>query len=234
LAGSLLAAVLLALPVTASAKRPLSETILDDKYRRGDYAFYLSWHDPWDAQFNEHARFAWPVGGKVRFRVGGPLRVEADFSYYQRGSQTFSFVSTFAQPSFDGLMVGAAAHYVPRATGTLRPYVGGGPIMVSLGNQFVAEIRGVGAVVLDRFVLGSWSELDIGMQTMVGLDIFMGGRASPFVEYRHLFGRLSTPDISVGFLTLDPEDLLYLDGAPVSADYDWSGPNVLAGLRIRF
>jgi hypothetical protein len=69
---------------------------------------------------------------------------------------------------------------------------------------------------------------------VVGLDIAMGGRASPFVEYRHFFGELEVEDINVGFLTVQAEELAYLDGSEVSRTYDWSGPNLLAGLRIRF
>jgi hypothetical protein len=221
-------------PPECHAASDLDERIQDSKYPHGDYAFYFSWYDPWDRQFDQHARFAWPFGGKVRFRLGRTFRVEGDFSYYQRGGEVASFISAYSAPSFDGVVVGLCLQAVPFRETRLRPYVGSGPVAASLGNDFTAEILGVDEDIIDKYVLASWSELDLGWQVVAGLDVPLGGRAFPFLEYRHLFGKLHVEDINVGFLTVQAEDLAYLDGSTVSTKYDWSGPNLLAGLRIRF
>ncbi|MGQ0720595.1 MAG: hypothetical protein ACT4PE_03350 [Candidatus Eiseniibacteriota bacterium] len=236
--GTLLVAVALAAawfaPVRCPASGELDERIQDSKYPHGDYAFYFGWHDPWDPQFDQHSRFAWPFGGKVRLRLSCLLRVEGDMSYYQRGGEVVSFITAYSAPGFDGLVFAVSLQAAPFRASRLRPYFGAGPVGVSLGNDFAAEILGVDADIIDKFVLASWSELDLGWQGVVGLDIAMGGRASPFVEYRHFLGELEVEDINVGFLTVAAEDLAYLDGTAVSRKYDWSGPNLLAGLRIRF
>jgi hypothetical protein len=221
-------------PVRCRAASELDERIQDSKYPHGDYAFYFGWHDPWDRQFDQHSRFAWPFGGKVRMRLSRVLRLEGDLSYYQRGGEAVSFITAYAAPGFDGLVFAVSLQAAPFPAGRLRPYAGAGPVGVSLGNDFAAEIRGIDADIIDKFVLASWSELDLGWQAVVGLDIPMGGRAFPFVEYRHFLGELDVDHISVGFLTVEAEDLAYLDGSSVSTKYDWSGPNLLAGLRIRF
>jgi hypothetical protein len=228
------AALGFALPAPSRAAADLEEQILESKYPHGDYAFYVSWHDPWDRQFDEHARFAWPVGGKMRLRFGPRFRLEGDLSYYQRGGEVQSAISVYQVPGFDGLVFGITAQAVVLPTGPFRPYVGLGPVGVSLGNDFAAEIQGVDADVIDRFVLANWSELDLGLQGVVGVDIHLGGRAFPFLEYRHFAGELEVDEIRVSFSRFDAEDLLYLDGSPVSQKYDWSGPNLLLGLRIRF
>ncbi|NNE44209.1 MAG: hypothetical protein HKN12_08360, partial [Gemmatimonadetes bacterium] len=174
--------LLLMLCVPPASADSVQEDILLSKYRRGDYAFYVSWHDPWGAAFDEHASFAWPIGGKVRFRVGSRYRVELDFSYYQQGGQVQPFISTAISPGFDGVMVGAVGQVFLRNTGMIRPYVGGGPMFVSLSNDLNVEFRNIpdDILVAERFQIATWTKLDLGLQTVVGVDIPMGQRAFPF------------------------------------------------------
>jgi len=119
--------------------------------------------------------------------------------------------------------------------GPVRPYVGGGPVFVSLSNDFAADIRACGDVLAPECRrLMSWSEVDVGVQLTAGVDLSGSRRVFPFLEYRHLIGQLEIGDFNDGLLTRKPEDLVNLDGTDVSRKYDWSGPNILAGLRIRF
>ena len=66
------------------------------------------------------------------------------------------------------------------------------------------------------------------------MDVPLGYRAFPFVEYRHLFGEVGTDPITIGLSDVDVDDVMQLDGSPVPATYDWSGPNVLLGLKVLF
>lgn len=222
-------------PPGALAKRSLSEDILEAKYRRGDYGVYLSWYDPWGAQFDEHGSFALPIGVKVRFRLGGPFRVEADMSYYRKGSDAPPQLAAYDAPGFDGVTVTGSLQAAGGRFGPLRPYAGGGPVFVSLSNDFAADLRACGDVLnADCRRLITWSEVDLGLQVTAGVDILAARHVFPFVEYRHLFGKLDIGDFNDSFLTRKPEELVNPDGTDVSRQYDWSGPNVLAGLRIRF
>jgi len=229
-----LAAVLL-VPATSPARRTLSDDILDDKYGRGDYGFYVSWHDPWGAQFDQHGSYALPLGGKVRFRLAGPLRLELDMSYYRKGGAAPPRLLSFETPGFDGVVIVATLQAAGRRMGPVRPYVGGGPAFVSLANDFAADLRACGDVLAPECRrLMSWNEVDLGVQLTAGLDLAGTRRVFPFVEYRHLLGELSVGDFNDGLLARKPEDLVNLDGSEVVRKYDWSGPNILAGLRIRF
>jgi hypothetical protein len=224
-----------ALAPPSRAARTVREEAVEERYPHGDYGFYAGWYDPWDAQFDEHASSAWPIGGKVRFRLRGPLRVEADFSYYQRGGAAQPAFVTYAAPGFDGVMVGAALQAMLRPSGMFRPYVGGGPVLVSLGNDFVARVQGVDGDIVDLFPFVSWTELDVGLQAVGGVDIVIGRRAFPFIEYRHLFGRFTVGDMKSGVVTYRADQLRYYpSGRAVSQEYDWSGPSVLLGLKVRF
>lgn len=237
--GGLVATVLIvcafALAGSARAERTLSDKILENKYRRGDYALYLSWYDPQAAQFDDHGNFAVPFGGKVRLRWKGRFRVEADFSYYRRSSAQDPFLLGVRTPEFDGVMLAFTLQSMVLNTGTFRPYVGGGPIMVSLSNDFVAklDIEDCDLIPECRRLL-TWSELDLGLQTVVGMDLMLGRRVFPFLEYRQLFGSLQIDEIRDGLLVRGRDEIVTKDGGPVSGEYDWSGPNLLAGLRIRF
>jgi hypothetical protein len=117
----------------------------------------------------------------------------------------------------------------------VRPYVGGGPAFVSLGNDFAADLRACGDILNpDCRRLMSWSEVDLGVQLTAGLDLAGTRRAFPFLEYRHLLGELEIADFHDGLLVRQPDELVNLDGTDVSRKYDWSGPGILAGFRIRF
>jgi hypothetical protein len=229
----------------AAAEEPsLEEKLLDNKYRHGDYAVYLAWHDPEDWQFDEHGSHAIAAGLKVRFRWLDWLRVEGDLSYYRRGEEPPIIVSIYKAPEFDGLLVGGMLQAV-RPHGTLRPYLGAGPVFASLGNDFLVfrpEVREVDPGNPDQFALATWSEFDIGWTAAAGLELNLQRRWSPFMEYRHLFGKvhLKDGDVRIGNFAFDPEELNTLpenpqdDGFPHSRRYDWSGPFISAGLRIRF
>jgi hypothetical protein len=233
-AALILAAAVLA-PDPSLAERTISDTIIDAKYRRGDYGFYLSWYDPWGAAFDTHGSYALPIGGKVRFRLAGPLRVEVDMSYYRKGGTSPPRLLSYDAPAFDGVVLTATLQAAGRRLGPVRPYAGGGPAFVSLGNDFAADLRACGDVLAPECRrLISWSEVDLGMQVTAGLDIAGSRRIFPFVEYRHLFGELSVGDFNDALLSRKPEELVNVDGSDVSRKYDWSGPNILAGLRIRF
>lgn len=221
-------------PRAALAERTLSDEILDSKYRRGDYGFYLSWHDPWGAQFDTHGSYALPIGGKVRFRLAGPFRAEVDMSYYRKGGEAPPRLLAYDTPQFDGVVVVASLQAAGGRLGPVRPYAGAGPAFVSLGNDFAADLRALGLLSPDRRRLMSWSEVDLGLQLTAGLDLAGTRRVFPFVEYRHLIGELEIGEFRDGLLTRKPEDLVNVDGTDVTRKYDWSGPGILAGLRIRF
>jgi hypothetical protein len=223
----------------------LEEKLLDNKYRRGDYAVYFAWHDPEDWQFDEHGSHASPFGLKVRFRWLVWLRLEGDVAYYQSGNELPIPISIFQPPQFDGLLVGGLVQARVRSRGLLRPFVGAGPLFVSLGNDFLVfrpDVRDAAPSNPDQFALASWSRFDLGWMAAAGLDIDLGRRWSPFVEARHLFGSLTLDDddVRIGSLPLPPEDLHTVpvngvgDGFPHSRHYDWSGPFISLGLRIRF
>jgi hypothetical protein len=234
-------------PVAAvpAAQPRLEEKILDSKYRHGDYAVHAGWHDPWDWQFEEHGTHAVPIGVKVRLRGLGWLRVEGDLTYFRRSNEPPVLVSLYKAPEFDGLLLGGTVQLVPWQRGILRPYAGGGPVFASLGNDFLAfrpEIRDADPSNPDQFALATWSEMDIGWCTQVGVDVNLGKRWGPFVEYRHLFGELTLEegDVTIGAFAFAPENLYTVpedaseDGVPHSRRWDWSGPILSAGLKIRF
>jgi hypothetical protein len=236
------AIALLAAPAVAQrsgGEPPLEEQILEGKYRRGDYGFSLGWHDPRGVQFDDHASFALPVGVRVRLRFLRRLQLEADVSYYRRSNVPDIGFSGLVSPKFDGLMVGATAQLVLRRRGLVRPYLGGGPILVSLSDDFIVIRTNVPENVPERQALASWRETDVGFQLLAGFDFPLAHRAYPFVEYRHLFGKVGVNDIRIGGLSLDfintpREELETPSGGTVPGDYDWSGPAILGGLKIRF
>lgn len=246
LAPALALALLAAGPVPAAAgERSLEEKILDSKYTLGDYAVYLGWHDPWDWQFDEHGSFALPVGFKVRFLWTDRFRIEGDVSYYRRSSTPDVLVSIYSAPNFDALLIGGSIQAVLRRSGVLRPYVGAGPVIASLGDDFLAfrpEVREVDPTNPDQFALATWSRLDIGFQALVGVDFFLNHRVSPFVEARYMRGELDLDggDVTIGNIPFDPADLQTIPetpdgfGRPHASHYDWSGPVAVAGLKVRF
>jgi opacity protein-like surface antigen len=237
--------IALFLPPSARAERDQDEDILDQKYKHGDYGFYISGHDPWDFQFDERSfsendkgSLAHPVGFKMRFRLPKSILLEGDISYYHRGEEIAPFLSTLAAPKFDGLMVAATAQKMLRKRGMIRPYAGGGPVFVSLSRDFVIAVPGPDSTSADRFHLGGWTELDIGLQAVAGAEFRLGKRMYPFVEYRHLLGELGIEKVSVGGFDYSPSEVSVprRDGsfAPVPEKYDYSGPVVMIGLKIHF
>ena len=235
----------LAAAPAARAEDTLEEKVLEARYTHGDYAVFLGWHDPADRQFDEHGSFAVPVGFKIRYRWLDWLRVEGDVAYYRRSKEPPLIVAIFQAPNFDGLLFSGSLQAVLRRSGVFRPYVGAGPVIASLGNDFLAfrpEIREVDPQNPDQFALATWSRLDIGAQALAGLDLFLGHRVSPFVEYRHLLGSLDLRpgDVTIGGFAFDPGELNTLPktpedtGRPHSGHYDWSGPLVVGGLKVRF
>jgi opacity protein-like surface antigen len=213
----------------------LSEEILEDRYRRGDYAVFLSWHDPWDAQFDQHGTYAYPLGLKCRLRLGERFRVEGDFSYYSRGGDPSPFLPVVEAPGIDAVMLNVTLQSLLLTQGLIRPYVGGGAAFVSIGRDFVVEIREVPPnTSFSRTQLASWSEKDVGLQVVGGVDIALTRRVFPFVEYRHLFGELGIDSILIGVFEYSVDELQLPDGAGVASAYDFSGPIVMVGLKIRF
>ncbi|MBZ0266806.1 hypothetical protein K8I85_01500 [bacterium] len=228
----------------------LRDKILDSKYSRGDYAVYLGWHDPADWQFDEHGTYVLPFGLKVRMRGLGWLRFEADVQYYRKTSSSSLRVSVFKGPEFDSFSTGLAAQWLPFRRGPVRPYVGAGLIFVSLGNDFVAfrpDVYAAQPSNPDQFVLASWGEWDLGWQAMGGLEFPTGYRAFPFVEFRYISGTVEfgARDVQLGTLSaggigLDISDLQTVPedpevgGRPHEGRFDWSGPLVSLGLKIRF
>lgn len=259
----LLAVVLVAasaVPEAAFAqkkRKTVRESLLEERYSWGDYGLYFAYHQPADWQFEVHAESAYPFGLKVRFKLGDhPLlrrvRVEGDVSYYRRSDDPLSAISVFQTPGFDALWVAATAQYLLPPVRMFRGYVGGGPIFASMTNDFfifrpdVAEADPTNA---DRFALANWSRNDVGWQVVAGVDVPLGFRAFPFIEYRHVFGELTLTDrdVKIGSLSLAsinlsiedvttlPDDLASNEpGRPYEPRYDWSGPEVLVGLKILF
>lgn len=245
-----LALLLIACAAPAVNADALRERILDSKYPIGDYAFYVGWHDPADWQFDEHGSYALPIGVKVRLRALSWLRVETDVSYFRRSRDLDVRVSVFQGPEFDSFSVGATVQWVPIQSGPVRPYLGGGPIFVSLGNDFVVfrpDVYALTPMNTDQFTLASWSKIDLGTQIVAGLDFPLGSRAFPFVEFRQLFGEVQfgARDVSLGTLSAEAIGLEISDlqtvpddpavgGRPHEGKFDWSGPAISVGLKIRF
>ncbi len=243
--------LVLGLPAASVAEdETLSEKLLRSKYKRGDYGIFFGWHDPADWQFDEHASSAYPIGVRIRMRAWGAFRVEGDVSYYRRAEEIPVLVTIFRTPEFDAFTVGLTLQYVPRERGFLRPYAGAGPVFVSIANDFLAfrpDVYEADPGNPDQFVLAAWSELDIGLQVVGGVDFHFGSKVFPFLEYRHQFGELGfgPEDVSLGSLSAGgiglevsdletvPEDPA-VGGRPYEDTYDWSGPTVSLGLKILF
>ena len=230
---------------SASADRDQDEKILDAKYEHGDYGFYFSFHDPWDIQFDQRSfgevdegSLAYPIGFKIRFRMPKKILLEGDISYYHRGEEIAPFVSTLAAPKFDGLMVAATGQMMLRDTGLVRPYAGAGVVFVSLSRDFVIAIPGPDSTSVDRFQIGGWTELDLGLQGVAGVEFRLGKRVYPFLEYRHMFGEAKIEKISVGGFDFTPDEVQVPleDGTlvPAPSTYDFSGPMIMIGLKIHF
>ncbi len=224
-------------PVSAHAERDLEEELLEKKHSHGDYGFYLGMYDPWDAQFDETApgvyehSYSFPMGFKMRFRWKERFFIEGDLSYARHGEDPVPFVSTLAAPEIDELNVGASFQAMLRRSGMMRPYAGAGAMFVSISRDLVVDLATAIPELEDspdRYQLGSWNEMGFGAQAQLGIDFRIGKRAFPFVEYRHMFGTLDIADVSVGGFQFQPEDV----GVP--PDYEFSGPTVLAGLKIHF
>jgi opacity protein-like surface antigen len=241
-----LAALLVALAAGAGASGPgpaaaeqrsLQDQILDSKYRWGDYGIYLGWHDPAGRQFHLHGSSALPFGVKVRLRWGRWIRFEGDVSYYRKSGEARPFVTIFDVPAFDGLVVATSVQAVAGRWQRLRPYAGAGPVFVSLTNDFVAvnlRIEQADPTNPDQLRFVTWNELDFGWQVGGGIDVDFGRRLVPFVEYRHLFGEFATDEIRDGGFRFRPEHFRYENGGSLPSAHDWSGPIVMAGLKVRF
>ncbi len=225
-------------PPSLARADDLAEELLEKKYKHGDYGFYFGVQDPWDAQFDEVSpgvydspTYAYPMGFKMRFRWKERFYLEGDASYARRGEEPVEFVSTLAAPEIDALTVCASLQMKLRRSGMLRPYVGAGGVFVSISRDQVVDLAPAIPELedsADRYQLGTWSEMDVGIQAHLGVDIRVGKRAFPFVEYRHLFGTLGIQDITVGGFSFSPEDLA------VSSTYEYAGPIFMAGLKIHF
>lgn len=223
-------------PSLSWSEDDLRREVLDRKYRRGDYAFYLSVHDPWDAQYDERdyqefdaGTLAFPLGFKMRFRWRDHFRIEGDVSYYRRGEEVSPFLAFTAAPSFDGLMLSTSFQAVASSRRVFRPYVGAGLVFVSLSRDLILVLPGLeDLTTLDRFQLGHWNELDAGLQGSVGVDFLVGGRAFPFAEFRFLKGELGIDKVRVGGFEFTPEE------THIPSTYDYSGPQFICGLKIRF
>ena len=236
-------------PVAAAG---LSEKILEDRYGRGDYGLALGWYDPWDWQFDEHGSAGWPFAVKAGLKLSRFARVELDFSYFRTSGVPDGTISLYTVPHFDGLWISTAILAPLGDYGRFRPYVGGGPMFVSLTNEFLVIRLDVAEPYPDRpeqRAIARWSRFDTGGFVVAGIDLPIGRRAFPFVEYRHLFGRLSVEpkDVklngqSLELLNLEVEELTTIPpnavpgvvGRRYASDFDWSGPVVTVGLKIRF
>ncbi len=241
-------------PAAARSNRGIREQNLDDRYRNGDYSLFVGWHDPQDWQFDEHGSTAFPLGLRIRVIWPHGLRVVGDLSYYRTSGPADLSVSSLTVPKFDGLIVTTSLQWTPPRRGPVRPYVGAGPVFVSLSNTFPVirtDILLADPDNVDQRTIARWSKYDVGVQFVVGVDLLPGRRAFPFVEYRHLFGELTIDDrdVKIGSFSLPSlnselhvEDLLTLPddgseaagGRSYSRSYDWSGPIVTVGLKIRF
>ena len=80
----------------------------------------------------------------------------------------------------------------------------------------------------DQYQFGGWSEMDLGLQAHLGLDVRLGKRAFPFAEFRTFWGTLDIDEIDVGGFGFKPTEL------GLSPTYEYTGPVVLAGLKIHF
>ena len=230
----------LALLVAASparGERTLQDEILESKYRHGDYGIYAAWYDPVAAQFNEHGSYAIPVGVKVRLRWKARIRFEGEFAYYRTSGEPRPILSTASTPEFDGVQVTTGVQGMLRTSGLLRPYVGAGLVFVSLANDFVVvrpEVYALDPTLPEVRALGRWSELDVGFHAQVGVDIHLGSRAFPFVEYRQRSGSIGLDEVRIGPARIDPSELWNEQLQVLSDEYDYSGPTVLVGLKIYF
>ncbi|GJM45357.1 MAG: hypothetical protein DHS20C21_21990 [Gemmatimonadota bacterium] len=252
---------------SAAASETLNDRILDSKYHFGDYALYVGWHDPQDWQFDEHASSALPFGVKVRWHALEWLQLEGDASYFQRGGEA-AVTFTSLPPKIDAFTVALSAQWRMPSLGSVRPYLGVGPVVTSIGNDFLAfrpDLQRLG--VSDGLIeLYSWTRLDVGWQAQAGVDLPLGGRWFPFAEFKYQFGeatfgaedvragqtRLSNlrgifeggegrsleisdletvPDVGSAETLLEDLDK---GGRPHEGRYDWSGPIVMLGLKIRF
>ncbi|MEZ5063188.1 MAG: hypothetical protein R3B81_00550 [bacterium] len=231
------------------------EAVLASKYQTGDYAVYLGWHRPNDWQFEEHGTSAFPFGIKVRFRLADEgwlahLRLEGDVTYWRRANDPSIVITAFQQPEFDALTLGTTLQYVLPRMGWVEPYVAGGLSLTSQSNDFFVfrpDVYEVQPSNPDQFALASWKRFDAGPRVGIGFDLQLGTRAFPFLEYRHLFGKvgISAQDVKIGPLSLaslglDVDDVQTLPddpevgGRPFSHEYDWGGPEVVVGLKILF
>jgi opacity protein-like surface antigen len=241
-ASSLVALAVWGAPGLARAES-LSEKLLEDKYHRGDYALFAAWHDPTGVQFDEHASFAIPIGLKVRLRLLRWFRAEGEVSYYRRSRGPDIAISSVSTPSFDGLNVSAAAQAMFPRLGRAHTYAGAGIAFVSLSNDFLAVIPSpsTDTVIIDQVQIATWSEFDVGLEVMAGLDVELGHRAFPFLEFRYFLGKLTIDTMRIGSFAYAPsalekpsENLAVPSRIPFEGQYDWSGPSIAAGLKIRF
>jgi hypothetical protein len=221
----------------AHAERTLQDEILESKYRHGDYGIYGAWYDPSGEQFDEHGSYAVPVGLKIRFRWKPRVRLEGEFAYYRTSGEPRPVLTTASTPEFDGVQVALSVEGVVRNSGLLRPYVGAGVLFVSLANDFVVqrpEVIAVDPNLPEVQALARWSKLDFGLHAQAGVDVHLGYRAFPFVEYRQLMGKIHLDEVRIGPERRPPSSLLNEAGEVLSDEYDYSGPMVLLGLKIYF
>lgn len=221
----------------ARAERTLQDEILEGKYRRGDYGIYGAWYDPAGAQFDEHGSYAVPVGVKIRFRLRPRIRFEGEFAYYRTSGEPRPILTTASTPEFDGVQVAISVEGIARTSGLLRPYVGAGVLFVSLANDFVVlrpEVIEIDPGLPEVRALASWSKLDFGMHAQAGVDVHLGYRAFPFLEYRHLLGKIHLDEVRIGPDHRPPSSLLNEAGQVLSNEYDYSGPMVMLGLKVYF
>ena len=223
----------------ARADRTLNEELMDSKYPWGDYGLYFAWHRPDDIHFDVHGDAAFPVGVKVRVRWGDWIRLEGELSYFRASDEPNAVISAFETPNIDSLYLFTTAQIALLRSGLFRPYVGGGVAFLSVRNRMIVirtELEENPEVPPDLvFATADWDAFDVGLHAIGGLDLDIGTRAFPFVEYRYLFGMLDIGRINIGLPeNEDPEDLKDTEGRVLSDRYNWSGPWISAGLKIRF